>query len=298
MTIERWQSKAASYRAGWREVFGVDPTDANTALGLSVAEHETRCGDAWPGEFNWGAVQVSAAEWGGPDFAKERVVLGQCELPKSIAEIKHAVADARAALDAAGLKWNGLHVDTSPRLRSASNPIGAYWIFFRVFDDDAAGAAHFIKTLAKARTSCRAVLERGGTGYELAGAMYASKYFEGFRKPGSYYARTNGSWREVPAGTPGAITGKELNVLDYGGALVRLVPGVAAALAPTASVRPTLRRGSRGEDVKFVQRVVGVTEDGIFGRLTEAAVIHWQLSNHLTADGIVGRNTWAAMESK
>lgn len=43
---------------------------------------------------------------------------------------------------------------------------------------------------------------------------------------------------------------------------------------------------------KFIQKAVGVTVDGKFGKNTQQAVIKWQKLMGLTADGIVGYNTW------
>ena len=57
----------------------------------------------------------------------------------------------------------------------------------------------------------------------------------------------------------------------------------------------TIKKGSRGEDVKKLQQLLGVTVDGIFGVNTEAAVKQFQLRNGLTIDGIVGPKTWAKL---
>lgn len=43
---------------------------------------------------------------------------------------------------------------------------------------------------------------------------------------------------------------------------------------------------------KIVQKRVGVLSDGLFGKKTRSAVVLFQKSNNLTADGIVGLNTW------
>jgi putative chitinase len=68
--------------------------------------------------------------------------------------------------------------------------------------------------------------------------------------------------------------------------------------APTkAAPARTLRRGMRGEDVKRMQKVLGVTADGIFGPGTTTAVKKWQRANGLEADGIVGPKTQAKMFS-
>lgn len=75
-------------------------------------------------------------------------------------------------------------------------------------------------------------------------------------------------------------------------------PGVTVASAAKGTVppgaRPTIRKGSRGEAVKAWQSIIGVTTDGIFGPMTEAATKRWQTERGLVADGIVGSATWGA----
>ena len=64
---------------------------------------------------------------------------------------------------------------------------------------------------------------------------------------------------------------------------------------------PTLKKGAKGNITKLVQEKLvslgyntnGV--DGIFGTGTEKAVISFQKSNGLVADGIVGKNTWGKL---
>ena len=43
---------------------------------------------------------------------------------------------------------------------------------------------------------------------------------------------------------------------------------------------------------KIIQKAVGVTVDGKFGNDTKKAVLKWQKLMRLTADGVVGINTW------
>lgn len=57
----------------------------------------------------------------------------------------------------------------------------------------------------------------------------------------------------------------------------------------------TLKLGSRGEDVKILQRMLHLIDDGIFGKLTEEAVKQFQSEQFLCADGIVGEKTWAKL---
>lgn len=56
-----------------------------------------------------------------------------------------------------------------------------------------------------------------------------------------------------------------------------------------------LREGSRGPEVQKLQKLLGITPDGIFGPGTKKAVIKYQLSINATADGIVGNNTWSVL---
>ena len=66
----------------------------------------------------------------------------------------------------------------------------------------------------------------------------------------------------------------------------------------------TIRRGDRGAAVEQLQEVLndlGYTAgaaDGIFGGKTEAAVLAFQESNDLEADGLVGRKTKQALEDQ
>ncbi len=54
----------------------------------------------------------------------------------------------------------------------------------------------------------------------------------------------------------------------------------------------TIKLGSRGEYVKTLQQKLNLTADGIFGKNTDAAVRAFQKANGLTPDGIVGPHTW------
>lgn len=53
-----------------------------------------------------------------------------------------------------------------------------------------------------------------------------------------------------------------------------------------------IKLGSKGEDVKTLQKCLGLTQDGIFGPNTEKIVKEFQAKNKLVADGIVGNSTW------
>ena len=57
----------------------------------------------------------------------------------------------------------------------------------------------------------------------------------------------------------------------------------------------TLRRGSRGEEVRALQQQLGVTADGIFGPATEQALRAFQQRAGIQVDGIAGGQTQAAL---
>ena len=57
----------------------------------------------------------------------------------------------------------------------------------------------------------------------------------------------------------------------------------------------TLRKGSRGQDVRTLQMKLALAVDGIFGPITEEAVKTFQREHELTADGIVGPKTLNAL---
>ncbi len=88
----------------------------------------------------------------------------------------------------------------------------------------------------------------------------------------------------------------------FGGATS--TPVQPAALAPTSCVTITraLTVGSRGDDVKKLQQVLGVEQTGYFGAMTKQKLVAWQISKKivLTAKaegaGTTGPKTRAALK--
>jgi hypothetical protein len=56
-----------------------------------------------------------------------------------------------------------------------------------------------------------------------------------------------------------------------------------------------LKEGSKGPDVRKLQQLLKINKDGIFGPATKKAVIRFQLGRNLSADGIVGNDTWTLL---
>lgn len=85
------------------------------------------------------------------------------------------------------------------------------------------------------------------------------------------------------------------------------IPYVEAEPEPTGSVTdgftavfPQLSKGDKGDKVRVLQELLRgkgydlgtYGADGDFGGTTRGAVIAFQVRNHLSADGIVGKDTW------
>jgi hypothetical protein len=74
-------------------------------------------------------------------------------------------------------------------------------------------------------------------------------------------------------------------------------------LTPVTQGMPTVRRGSRGDAVRQLQEILNrkmpdvshLAVDGIFGSLTEKAVLEFQRREHIGVDGVVGPVTWSRL---
>lgn len=83
---------------------------------------------------------------------------------------------------------------------------------------------------------------------------------------------------------------------------------LAGGKIAVTTARGTVKNGSTGDDVEYLQKRLNkmrtylgleyakLTEDGVFGANTDKAVKAFQADRKLAVDGIVGKNTWAALE--
>jgi peptidoglycan hydrolase-like protein with peptidoglycan-binding domain len=116
--------------------------------------------------------------------------------------------------------------------------------------------------------------------------------------------RSAGSDPGVYDGTFGASTEQAVRSFQTSKSLT--ADGVVGSRTWTAllsaGTTPTLQQGSTGEAVRRLQRALTsalartVSIDGNFGPLTKQAVIDYQSSRGLGADGIVGAQTWGALQ--
>lgn len=229
LTPAWYQDKADSLVHAWRMDYGDDPTLRGVTLALSVAIFETRAGDAWPSEHNWGATTLRAL-----NAAEKAAVRAAGIFPTVGAGHPERAKAAQAAIVAAGLPLpqGNIHCDSAPG-------IGAYFVWFASFPNDVEGAAYFLKLLAGLTKpkAARAVLTSDtGTEVQLATAMYFAGYYTGFYKKTSLYAFVDAKWTELAAGAlppAGAQTkrGSDLNIAAYASGLQRITPGIKQALA-------------------------------------------------------------------
>ena len=81
------------------------------------------------------------------------------------------------------------------------------------------------------------------------------------------------------------------------------VDGIIGAKTKNAMTRGIVKKGSRNQCVSWVQQrlcefgygVGNCGVDGIFGQATKNAVLAFQKSRGLSADGVVGYNTYMAL---
>jgi peptidoglycan hydrolase-like protein with peptidoglycan-binding domain len=71
------------------------------------------------------------------------------------------------------------------------------------------------------------------------------------------------------------------------------VPTPPAPPSNKPRLTKSLRRGSTGLNVAYIQRFFRIKPDGQFGPITERKVKEFQQAQGLFVDGIVGPLTWA-----
>lgn len=73
-------------------------------------------------------------------------------------------------------------------------------------------------------------------------------------------------------------------------------PAPVAYVATKPAIGEALKLGSKGHNVAYLQKALGLNADGDFGPNTKAAVMKFQAAHDLVADGIVGPKTWDAIK--
>ncbi len=265
--MSRYHQKAQAVVDAYSKRYGKLPSRNAVVLVCAVAEHETRCGDAWNHAHNWGAIQRRAMT------PSERAIVqaGGTPPPKDAFE--------------------ELHGDSSP-------VNGRYQTWFWKFPDDVQGANQLLEVLLDRRGTIKARIDTLTTD-ELARIMYLTRYFEGFHDPRPKPGEV------VPPG--GLTQGQLANIADYAAAIGRTAAAFSAGLGtwkpgdPIPVADPNNPDLSTTEGVQIALTKLGYDPgaiDGENGPRTRAAVQKFQSEHQPAAgpiDGAVGTMTRAAL---
>lgn len=107
--------------------------------------------------------------------------------------------------------------------------------------------------------------------------------------------------RMSEAGNPGLVPRNDADEELFGNAAVAVEEGLDFSVLQYQPPRPTLRAGSSGADVEYLQKTLvnagyAVDVTGIFDAATGDAVREVQAANGLPADGLVGPKTWSVLD--
>jgi len=162
--VSRFQDKAETLVTAWQSLFGSAPSFVAMVNAMAVAELETRMGDAWPGENNWGAVIKRGLSASESETLRANGIAPSGGGP--------ALAAARALLVPGANE--SLHRDSSPGR-------GPFFAWFWSFPTAAQAARKFIEVLVGGRSGVRSIIDHASPD-ELARAMFEAHYYEGFHK--------------------------------------------------------------------------------------------------------------------
>jgi len=196
----------------------------------------------------------------------------------------------------------GLYVDESNRSWASSSSANDHQaITIEVANDEIGGDWHVSDTAyTKLIDLCVDICQRNGisqltwTG-DTSGTLTCHYMFTATACPGPY------------------LKGKMADIADEVNARLGVSSDTSSGDVATAETSTdsgesasttysTIKKGSTGDDVKVAQTLLNakgasLVVDGDFGTLTDTATRAFQTANGLDVDGIIGPNTWAALQS-
>jgi N-acetylmuramoyl-L-alanine amidase len=183
---------------------------------------------------------------------------------------------------------------------------------------NASGADYFVSIHFNASEGGKGygteVYYTGDTGKKLASSVHSQIVDLGYADRGikynnTYYVLRNTAMPAILiecAFVDSASDMKKYNAEQMAAAICR---GINSGLKPASNTasnkavagnlslnKPVLRHGSTNySSVGYLQRLLGVDSDGIFGPVTEKAVMKFQKRLGIMVDGIVGQQTWGGL---
>src|SRR4051794_37483117 len=142
-------------------------------------------------------------------------------------------------------------------------------------------AAHVHGTGVKALQSALGISADGTFGRETAHAVRAFQRQHGLKADGAVGPAT---WSALGVRDPGRVLKQQRSHRASGG-----------RSASRGAHRGGGGGGHHGTSVADLQRLLGLSADGVFGRQTARAVRDFQRHHGLRADGVVGPATWSAL---
>jgi len=199
-------------------------------------------------------------------------------------------------------------VHTDSRFDPATGKVIEYTTKFSKHSTPAAGFAELAQTLLFQNGQRRANVAKAlaaGSLLELATAMRMNRYFLGTKPMAEaiedYRSALERRYQEISTSTgedlfdaPKASPAPSPEVSGSAPASP-FSPSALQSLSAHSSSLPALRRGVRGDLVGAMQFELGLEPDENFGPVTAARLVAFQQSQGLTADGVCGPKTWAAL---
>lgn len=235
--------------------------------------------------------------------ANRRAAYNRTAEGKNKDNIKNKCSNFDGSKSCSVCKW----YPNGERVRSWDCRGFTYWILLQVFGWKLMGAGCTTQWNNKANWKAQGEISDGIPQGVIVCVFYFKKDSKGRRTStvehtGLYY---NGQTVECGAGVTHSTTlNKKWEVWGLPACVEGDVPVPTPTPTPTPD-RPTLRRGSKGEWVTVLQTKLSMLGydlgscgiDGDYGKATVSAVKAFQRDVGLTADGICGPKTWAALLS-
>ena len=207
-----------------------------------------------------------------------------------------AIRESNPTGSCSGCKW----FPGSKRVRSYDCRGFTYWILLQIFGWELKGAGATSQWNTKSNWKSKGLVADGIPQGVIVCLFYTEKGNpKVMAHTGLYY---NGETCDCSSGVQHS---KTLNSKWTHWGVPACVDGDVPTPTPPTPTKPTLKKGSSGQYVTLLQTELinrGYScgksgADGKFGNDTLAAVKAFQKDHGLTADGIVGPKTWAALDN-